>query len=129
MRPSCPTAPEPSRFWKGFAASLAESKVDDGSIQSAKGAEKWATCLKHLFKAPWASYLVDKITHADLVDWRATLPKKKWERRNKKTGKVIKAGTLDDTSWVAPALHIWTESAMAFTVIPEGVQSYPRNIG
>ena len=46
-----------------------------------------------------------------------------------KTGKVIKAGTLDDTSWVAPALHIWTESAMAFTVIPEGVQSYPRNIG
>jgi hypothetical protein len=42
---------------------------------------------------------------------------------------IVKAGTLDDTSELKPALHLWTESAMACTVIPEGVPAFPRNPG
>ncbi len=33
----------------------------------------------------------------------------------------IKAGTLDDTSDLAPAVHVWTDSAQPWLVIPEGV--------
>jgi len=33
----------------------------------------------------------------------------------------IKAGTLDDTSWVSPAIHVWTGSKMPCVAIPEGV--------
>jgi hypothetical protein len=42
---------------------------------------------------------------------------------------IVKAGTLDDTTDLKPALHLWTESAMACTVIPEGVPAFPRNPG
>jgi hypothetical protein len=42
---------------------------------------------------------------------------------------VVKAGALDDTSWVEPQLHVWTESAMACTTIPEGVMAFPKNAG
>lgn len=42
---------------------------------------------------------------------------------------ILKAGALDDTSWVTPSLHLWTESAMAMTVIPEGVPAFPRSPG
>jgi hypothetical protein len=36
----------------------------------------------------------------------------------------IKAGTLDDTSMVAPPVHVWAKSAMACTVIPEGAAKF-----
>ena len=42
---------------------------------------------------------------------------------------ILKAGVLDDTSWVAPSLHVWTESAMACTTIPEGVAKFARSPG
>lgn len=42
---------------------------------------------------------------------------------------IVKAGTLDDTSELSPALHVWTESAMACTVIPEGVAKFARSPG
>ena len=43
----------------------------------------------------------------------------------------IKAGTLDDTSWLEPQLHVWCESAqpwvaldrLAETTLPRGVPS------
>ena len=41
----------------------------------------------------------------------------------------IKAGTLDDASWVTPQIHIWTESAMACTAIPAGIPAFPKNPG
>ena len=41
----------------------------------------------------------------------------------------IKAGTLDDPSWVTPQIHIWTESAMPCTAIPEGVPAFGKNPG
>ena len=38
----------------------------------------------------------------------------------------IKAGTLDDTSAISPTVHVWTGSAMACTVIPDGVMQLER---
>jgi hypothetical protein len=35
----------------------------------------------------------------------------------------IKAGTLDDTSWLDPKLHVYCDSAERWTPIPEGSQN------
>lgn len=40
--------------------------------------------------------------------------------------RVIRAGTLDDTSWVNPAFHIWTASKQPWVPIPPGVPTYPK---
>jgi hypothetical protein len=34
--------------------------------------------------------------------------------------RVIRAGTLDDTSWVRPTSHYWTRSAQPWIVLPDG---------
>ena len=39
----------------------------------------------------------------------------------------IKAGTLDDPSWVAPNLHIWCAEKLPWVDIPEGVTQAPAN--
>ena len=31
----------------------------------------------------------------------------------------LKPGTLDDTSWLAPAIHFWTRSAQQWVTIPD----------
>lgn len=36
----------------------------------------------------------------------------------------VKAGTLDDTSWLRPAGHIWTASRQPFVAIPAGDLAY-----
>lgn len=36
----------------------------------------------------------------------------------------VKAGTLDDTTWLQPQVHIWTSSKQPWIVIPDGVESY-----
>ena len=44
---------------------------------------------------------------------------------------IVRAGTLDDRSWLRPAAHLWTRSAQPWFVFPEGVPRYetqPRNI-
>ena len=41
----------------------------------------------------------------------------------------IKAGTLDDPSWVQPALHIWCAEKQPWVVIEEDVQQVPGNPG
>ena len=38
----------------------------------------------------------------------------------------VKAGTLDDTSWLIPAGHIWTCSKQPFVVIAEGELAYAK---
>ena len=40
---------------------------------------------------------------------------------------IVKAGTLDDTSELDPKVHVWTESAMPFTKIPEGAMAFGKN--
>jgi hypothetical protein len=39
----------------------------------------------------------------------------------------VKPGTLDDTRWLVPQLHVWTSSRQPWVVVPEGVASFPRN--
>ena len=38
----------------------------------------------------------------------------------------VKPGTLDDTSWLRPDMHIWTASKQPWVAIPEGVKAYER---
>ena len=42
---------------------------------------------------------------------------------------VIKAGTLDDPSWLKPALEIWTDSAQPWAPRATGIAQMPRNPG
>lgn len=42
---------------------------------------------------------------------------------------VIKAGTLDDPSWLKPALEIWTDSAQPWAPRAAGLAKMPRNPG
>jgi hypothetical protein len=41
----------------------------------------------------------------------------------------IKAGTLDDPSWVDPQLHIWCSEKLPWSLIPNGATQVPRNPG
>jgi hypothetical protein len=35
--------------------------------------------------------------------------------------RVVRGGTLDDTSWLKPTTHFWTRSAQPWIVFPDGV--------
>ena len=39
----------------------------------------------------------------------------------------LKAGTLDDTSWVMPAVEVWCDSAQKWTPHPEGVPRFAKS--
>ena len=41
----------------------------------------------------------------------------------------IKAGTLDDTSWLDPKMHVYCESAQHWTPIPQGSQTFAKMPG
>jgi hypothetical protein len=36
----------------------------------------------------------------------------------------VRAGTLDDTSWLRPTQHIWTRSKQPWVTLPEGDQRF-----
>jgi hypothetical protein len=36
----------------------------------------------------------------------------------------VKPGTLDDTRWLRPNMHIWTNSKQTWVIIPEDVKAY-----
>jgi hypothetical protein len=36
----------------------------------------------------------------------------------------VRAGTLDDTSWLRPTAHFWTRSKQCWVVLPEGDQIF-----
>jgi hypothetical protein len=38
----------------------------------------------------------------------------------------IKAGTLDDTGWLDPKTHIYCESKVQWTLVPEGSQQFAK---
>lgn len=42
---------------------------------------------------------------------------------------ALQAGTLDDTSWVEPIAHIWTNSAQPWVEIPTNVLRYEKQPG
>ena len=39
---------------------------------------------------------------------------------------IIKAGTLDDTSWLDPQMHVYCASAQTWTPIPESSQRFAK---
>lgn len=39
---------------------------------------------------------------------------------------LVAAGTLDDSSWVEPGVHIWTSSAAPWDQPPSGATSFPQ---
>lgn len=39
----------------------------------------------------------------------------------------LKAGTLDDTSWVKPIANVWCDSAQKWVAFAEGVPKFPKN--
>ena len=41
----------------------------------------------------------------------------------------VKPGTLDDTSWLSPAMHTWVSSKQPWVPIPEGARRFDRNPG
>jgi hypothetical protein len=40
--------------------------------------------------------------------------------------RFIKAGTLDDTNWLDPKMHVYCDSAEPWTPIPEGSQKFGK---
>ena len=36
----------------------------------------------------------------------------------------VRAGTLDDTSWVRPTMHFWTRSKQPWIALPEGSRTF-----
>lgn len=100
-------APSKIRFHE-FAAQLFERKTAARDIDSASGRTKWRFALTALLRAPWASFYVDRIRHADIAEWRDSLPGTKWERRKRKknsdgtwttTNEVYATGTYDSTTF------------------------------
>jgi hypothetical protein len=42
------------------------------------------------------------------------------------TVRNVRAGTLDDTSWVRPTVHFWTRSKQHWIAIPEGGREFEK---
>jgi hypothetical protein len=43
--------------------------------------------------------------------------------------RVVRSGTLDDTSWLRPKVHFWTRSKQPWITLPEGDQSFETQPG
>jgi hypothetical protein len=41
----------------------------------------------------------------------------------------LKPGTLDDTSWLTPSVHVWTQEKQPWVVIPEGPSRFEGQPG
>jgi hypothetical protein len=40
------------------------------------------------------------------------------------TVRNVRAGTLDDTSWLRPTVHFWTRSKQPWIALPEGGRNF-----
>ncbi len=38
----------------------------------------------------------------------------------------VKPGTLDETGWLRPDVHLWTSSKQGWMVVPDGVEAYEK---
>lgn len=38
----------------------------------------------------------------------------------------VKPGTLDDTRWLKPEIHLWTSSKQPWVIIPKAVEAYDK---
>jgi hypothetical protein len=41
--------------------------------------------------------------------------------------RAVLGGTLDDTSWLRPTIHVWTRSAQPWVILPDGWTVYERS--
>lgn len=60
------------------------------------------------FCARCGSPILSEVTATPTIDW-------------------LKAGTLDDPSWLQPQISIWCDSAQPWVQMPEGVARFPQN--
>ena len=42
--------------------------------------------------------------------------------------RAVLGGTLDDTSWLRPTIHVWTRSAQPWVILPDGSTVYERSL-
>jgi hypothetical protein len=48
-----------------------------------------------------------------------------YHKSEARPGRVsVRGGTLDDTSWLKPDMHIWTRSRQPWVTIPDGVETH-----
>ena len=117
-------APSKTPFYE-YAAQLFERKIRAKDIDSSSGRTKWRFALPHILRAPWASYFVDRIRHADIAQWRDSLPGKTWERRKRfknadgsiRWGDVYARGTYDTTTfntWLSVLATIMAQMTREF---------------
>jgi len=55
-----------------------------------------------------------------------------WSESRNRDIAIVRAGTLNNTSWVRPIAHLWTRSAQPWFTFPEGVTRYetqPQDFG
>jgi len=38
----------------------------------------------------------------------------------------VKPGTLDNTSWLKPEMHLWTSSKQPWVIVPDGMEVYEK---
>ena len=41
----------------------------------------------------------------------------------------VKPGTLDETAWLEPSIHVWLDSKQPWAPVPDGVRRFDRNPG
>ena len=41
---------------------------------------------------------------------------------------AVLGGTLDDTSWLRPTIHVWMRSAQPWVILPAGSMVYERSL-
>ncbi len=124
--------------FRSFATLLFQKKVADGTIASAAGRAKWAHALEHhLLVAPWSEWYVDKVTFADLSDWRDGYATREWSRRSRKSkdgrqhvvvaGKGYKPHTIN--SLLAIARVIWKAISRRHSLPNpmDGVEDFPTD--
>jgi hypothetical protein len=49
-----------------------------------------------------------------------------WHRKD--MVRTVLGGTLDDTSWLRPTIHVWTRSAQPWVILPVGSTVYERSL-
>lgn len=122
--------------FKSFAASVFKSKVNDRTIHTASGRKKWARILEHhLCSTPWALFYVDRVAHADLVEWRDMIATMGWKRhvpagdgskRLAAQGERYSPNTLND--WLSIARVIWKAATHKFELPRnpmDGIADFP----
>ena len=90
--------------------------VPDGGFRLTKGAPR------RLQKTADSGRVIARWVCPDCACWVTSDP-----QPGTATGDAIRrvrAGTLDDTSWLRPTAHYWTRSKQAWVALPEGDQVF-----